>query len=52
VQGDFRDRIGHVIACADRLNEAAATAERARDMVRVQVAAPVLASAGAGEGRA
>ena len=37
VEGDFRDRIGHVVACADGAGEAAAAAERARDAVRIRV---------------
>jgi biotin carboxylase len=39
VEGDFRDRIGHVIACADGFDAAAAAAERARDRVRIRVEA-------------
>jgi biotin carboxylase len=38
VHGDFRDRVGHVIACADAPGAAVAAAERARDGVRVRVA--------------
>jgi len=37
VAGDFRDRIGHVITCADRWDDAAAIAVRARDRVRIGV---------------
>lgn len=37
VHGDFRDRIGHVVACADG-DGAAAAAERGRDALRVRVA--------------
>jgi argininosuccinate lyase len=46
VEGDFRDRIGHVIACADGFDAACAAAERARDRVRIRVEAP------AGDGHA
>jgi biotin carboxylase len=35
VHGDFRDRIGHVVACAAAPAGACAAAERARDAVRV-----------------
>jgi biotin carboxylase len=38
VHGDFRDRIGHVMACADGFDAACRAAERARDEVRVRVA--------------
>jgi biotin carboxylase len=41
-RGDFRDRIGHVIACGATAEESGRAAERARDRVRV-----VLAAAGA-----
>jgi biotin carboxylase len=37
VHGDFRDRIGHVIACADDPGAACSAAERARDAVRIRV---------------
>jgi biotin carboxylase len=40
IHGDFRDRIGHVIACADGGGDAARAAERGRDAVRVVVPAP------------
>jgi biotin carboxylase len=40
IHGDFRDRIGHVVACADGFDDACAAAERARDTVRVVVAPP------------
>jgi biotin carboxylase len=40
VHGDFRDRIGHVVACAGEARAAARAAERARDAVRVRVDAP------------
>jgi biotin carboxylase len=59
VHGDFRDRIGHVIACADTPAAARAAAERARDTVRIVVdpagppagsAAPPLAGVGEGRG--
>lgn len=35
IEGDFRDRIGHVIAVADAAEEAAFAAERGRDAVRI-----------------
>jgi biotin carboxylase len=35
IHGDFRDRIGHVVACADDFDVAADAAERARDGIRV-----------------
>jgi biotin carboxylase len=35
--GDFRDRIGHVLACADHSVVACAAAERARDAIRVRI---------------
>jgi len=41
VHGDFRDRIGHVVACAGEARAAARAAERARDTVRVRIDAPV-----------
>ncbi|HEU4454608.1 MAG TPA: ATP-grasp domain-containing protein, partial [Longimicrobium sp.] len=57
IHGDFRDRIGHVIACARADDTAARAAERARDSIRVLVAAPDPADViedgalvGAGEG--
>ncbi|HEX7239749.1 MAG TPA: ATP-grasp domain-containing protein, partial [Longimicrobiaceae bacterium] len=48
VRGDFRDRIGHVIACADGFGEACEAAERARDAVRVVVGEPAGAAQGGG----
>jgi biotin carboxylase len=47
VEGDFRDRIGHVVACADDSGAACEAAERARDAVRVRVDAPEPAGAAA-----
>lgn len=38
MHGDFRDRIGHVVACTDGFAAACQAAERARDTVRVRVA--------------
>ncbi|HEX6371051.1 MAG TPA: ATP-grasp domain-containing protein [Longimicrobium sp.] len=35
VHGDFRDRIGHVVACADAFDAACTAADRARGTVRV-----------------
>jgi biotin carboxylase len=48
VRGDFRDRVGHVIACADDPGDACRAAERARDAVRVLVdmSAPSLQGVG------
>ncbi|HEX2206932.1 MAG TPA: ATP-grasp domain-containing protein [Longimicrobium sp.] len=46
IHGDFRDRMGHVIACADRFDAACAAAERARRAVRIVI------GAGEGEGAA
>jgi biotin carboxylase len=40
VHGDFRDRIGHVVACAPEARAASRAAERARDIVRIRVDAP------------
>lgn len=40
VEGDFRDRIGHVVACADGSDAASSAAERARDAVSIRVEAP------------
>jgi len=37
VHGDFRDRIGHVVACAPEARAASRAAERARDLVRIRV---------------
>lgn len=55
VHGDFRDRIGHVVACAPESRSAARAAERARDTVRVRLDARAdgdAALAGAREGAA
>jgi S-sulfo-L-cysteine synthase (3-phospho-L-serine-dependent) len=56
IEGDFRDRIGHVIACADGSEAACAAADGARAGIRVVVAAPErvddAALVGAGEGAA
>ena len=38
IHGDFRDRIGHVVACADASDDARAAAERGRGTVRVLIA--------------
>jgi len=46
VHGDFRDRIGHVMACAGEAPVAARAAERARDAIRVRVDPPADAFAG------
>ena len=40
IHGDFRDRIGHVVACADDFHAACDAAERARDTVRVVMEPP------------
>ena len=37
MHGDFRDRIGHVMVCADRLDDARAAVARAHEMVRIDV---------------
>jgi len=37
--GDFRDRVGHVIACGYRPRAAASNAERARDAIRLRTEA-------------
>lgn len=37
IEGDFRDRIGHVVAYAERFEAACIAAERARDTVRIVV---------------
>jgi len=37
LRGDFRDRIGHVITCADSFEAAASVAESARDRIRIVV---------------
>jgi biotin carboxylase len=39
IEGDFRDRIGHVIATASRGDVASCAAERARDTIRIGVEA-------------
>lgn len=54
IEGDFRDRIGHVVACAERAEAACAAAERARDVIRIVVAQPEPAeeAALAGQGAA
>ncbi|HEU4881556.1 MAG TPA: ATP-grasp domain-containing protein [Longimicrobium sp.] len=46
IEGDFRDRIGHVIACADGADDACAAAEHARRTVRISVEAVDEASDG------
>lgn len=43
VEGDFRDRIGHVVACAGDAEAASLAAERGRGAVRVRVAAEGIA---------
>ena len=40
IEGDFRDRIGHVVACAERPETAVVAAERAMDSIRIVVEAP------------
>jgi S-sulfo-L-cysteine synthase (3-phospho-L-serine-dependent) len=40
IHGDFRDRIGHVLACAERPAAAAAAAERGSEAVRIEVDLP------------
>ncbi|HET7462104.1 MAG TPA: ATP-grasp domain-containing protein [Longimicrobium sp.] len=56
VHGDFRDRVGHVVACADEPLGASRAAERARDAVRIVLGAPAgegaAPLAGVGEGAA
>jgi biotin carboxylase len=37
IHGDFRDRVGHVVACAAEPRAACRAAERARDAVRLRV---------------
>ena len=37
IRGDFRDRIGHVITCADTFDAAASSSETGRDSIRVIV---------------
>jgi biotin carboxylase len=46
VRGDFRDRIGHVVARGDGDAETAALAERARDAVRVLIGHPAAREVG------
>jgi argininosuccinate lyase len=43
IRGDFRDRIGHVIAAADSFAAACTAAERGRDAVRIVLAEPAAA---------
>jgi biotin carboxylase len=56
IEGDFRDRIGHVVACADGSAPASAAPDGARATIRVVVAAPdpaddaAAALVGAGQG--
>ena len=58
IEGDFRDRIGHVIACLDGFDDACAAAEGARARLHVRIGGPDVEEAaagavvGAGEGRA
>ncbi|WP_420124970.1 ATP-grasp domain-containing protein [Longimicrobium sp.] len=56
IEGDFRDRIGHVVACTDESEAACTAAEGARGAIRIVVAAPESADdaalVGAGEGAA
>jgi biotin carboxylase len=47
IEGDFRDRIGHVVACADRPEAAVVAAERALDSIRVVIDAPAEEERGA-----
>lgn len=37
IHGDFRDRIGHVVACADGSADARAAADRAREGIRIVI---------------
>jgi S-sulfo-L-cysteine synthase (3-phospho-L-serine-dependent) len=37
LHGDFRDRVGHVMACADLIDAASSSSERARDSIRIHV---------------
>jgi S-sulfo-L-cysteine synthase (3-phospho-L-serine-dependent) len=37
ISGDYHDRIGHVMTCADESGIASSSAERARDTVRIRV---------------
>lgn len=39
IRGDFRDRVGHVMTCADDYDAAHSAAERAHDMIRIQIVA-------------
>jgi biotin carboxylase len=48
IRGDFRDRIGHVIAAADSSADACAAAGRGRDAVRIVLAEPRGALQGVG----
>ena len=45
IHGDFRDRMGHAIGCADEFGAAARAAEHARETVRVVVDGGVLQGA-------
>jgi biotin carboxylase len=40
IEGDFRDRIGHVVACAERPETAVVAAERALASIRIVIEAP------------
>ncbi|HET7232616.1 MAG TPA: ATP-grasp domain-containing protein [Longimicrobium sp.] len=40
IRGDFRDRIGHVIACMDGSDDACRAAERGRDAIRIVAGEP------------
>lgn len=46
IHGDFRDRVGHVMACADHAEAACAAADGARRAVRLHVVADGAASDG------
>jgi argininosuccinate lyase len=37
IRNDFRDRIGHVVSCAERSTEAAKAAESARNQIEIQL---------------
>jgi len=58
IHGDFRDRVGHAVACADDFGAASRAAVRARGAVRLRVGDPARADGddaslvGAGEGAA
>lgn len=54
VTGDFRDRIGHVMTCADRLEIAVDAAELARDTIGIEIgeSSPVPDEGGAPVGAA